>query len=170
MRFSAKPESAEKRGIDRMIREVDHAFDVLVTIIVLALGLGVFFSCVKIIENPLGYGLGTLDEKSSKPASEQLKIVSQVTYFTKAHAILLPAVDCGLNTENGSRFISLSDAGSFSYDLSDLDLNIGDRLADVVGQIGTNASVDGQRNYRLGITVNGDLIFTLPGAALAGEQ
>jgi hypothetical protein len=153
-----------------MIREIDHAFDVLVTIIVLALGLTIFFSCVKIIENPLGYGLGTLDEKSSQPAPEQLKRVSQLTYFSKAHAILLPVVDCGLNTENSSRFISISDSGNFSYELKDLSLNIGDRLAGVVGQTGTNASVDGQRNYRIGITVNGDLIFTLPGAILAGEH
>lgn len=152
-----------------MIREVDHAFDVLVTIIILALGLVIFFSCVKVIENPLGYGLGTLDEKSSKPAPEQLKRVSQITYFTKAHAILLPAVDCGMNTENSSRFISISDSGSFTYDLSDLSLNIGDRLADVVNQIGTNASIDKQRDYRLGITINGDLIFNRAGAVLAGE-
>jgi len=152
-----------------MIREVDHAFDALVSIIILALSLIVFFSCVRIIESPLGYGLGTLNEKSSPPAPEQLKRVSQLTHFSKAHAIMLPAVDCGLNTENSSRFISISDAVNFSYDLNELSINIGDRLAHVVGQTGTNAGVDGQRNYRLGITVNGDLIFTRPGAVLAGE-
>lgn len=152
-----------------MIREVDHAFDALVTVIILALGLVVFFGCLKIIEHPRSYGLGTLDEKSTRPAPEQLKRVSQLTYFTKAHAILLPAVDCGMNTENSSRFITISDAGSFSYDLNDLSINIGDRLADVVSQIGTNASLDGQRNYRLGITINGDLILNRPGVPLAGE-
>ena len=146
-----------------MIREVDHAFDVLVTIIILALGLVIFFSCVKVIENPLGYGLGTLDEKSTKPAPEQLKRVSQITYFTKAHAILLPSVDCGMNTDNDSRMITINGDGNFSYDLNELPLNIGDRLADVVGQIGTNAALDGQRDYRLGITVNGDLIFNRSG-------
>ena len=153
-----------------MIREVDHAFDVLVTIIILALGLVIFFSCVKVIENPLGYGLGTLDEKSTRPAPEQLKRVSQLTYFTKAHAILLPAVDCEMNTDNDSRMISINREGSFSYDLNELSLNIGDRLADVVGQIGTNAALDGQRDYRLGITVNGDLIFNRTGTLLAGEN
>lgn len=153
-----------------MIREVDHAFDVLVTIIILALGLVIFFSCLKVIEYPGGYGIGTLEEKSTRPAPEQLKRVSQLTYFSKAHAILLPAVDCGMNTENSSRFITISDEGNFSYDLSDLSINIGDRLADVVSQTGTNVSLDGQRNYRLGITINGDLIFNRPGAVLAGEH
>jgi hypothetical protein len=149
---------------------VDHAFDVLVTLIILALGLAVFFGCLKVIENPVGYGIGTLDEKSTRPAPEQLKRVSQITYFSKAHALLLPAVDCGMNTENTNRFITIEGTGSFSYDLKDLSLNIGDRLADVVGQIGTNTSIDGQRNYRLGITVNGDLILNQPGAPLAGEN
>ena len=152
-----------------MIREVDHAFDALVTIIILALGLVIFFSCIGVIESPIGYGIGTLDEKSTSPAPAQLKRVSQLTYFTKAHAILLPAVDCGLNTDNNHRFITISDAGSFTYDLTELHLNIGDRLADVVGQIGTNAALDGHRNYRLGITVSGDLIFNRSGALLAGE-
>ena len=152
-----------------MIREIDHAFDVLVTVIILSLGLVIFFSCLSIIEHPNGYGIGTLDEKSTKAAPEQLKRVSQLTYFSKAHAILLPAVDCGMNTENSSRFISISDAANFSYDLTNLSLNIGDRLAHVVSQTGTNVSLDGIRNYRLGITINGDLIFTHPGAPLAGE-
>jgi len=153
-----------------LIREVDHAFDALVTIIILALGLMIFFGCLKLIESPNGYGIGSLDEKSTRPAPEQLKRVSQLTYFSKAHALLLPAVDCGMNTENNSRFIPISGAGSFSYSLADLHLNIGDRLADVVSQIGTNTALDGGRIYRLAITVNGDLIFNLPGAALAGEN
>jgi len=152
-----------------LIREVDHAFDVLVTVVILSLGLVVFFGCLRIIEHPNGYGIGTLDEKSTKPTPEQLKRVSQLTHFSKAHAILLPAVDCGINTENNNRFIFISDAANFSYDLTNLSLNIGDRLAHVVSQTGTNATLDGQRNYRLGITVNGDLVFTRPGAPLAGE-
>jgi hypothetical protein len=124
---------------------------------------------MKVIESPAGYGIGTLDEKSSQPAPEQLKRVSQLTHFSKAHAMLLPAVDCGLNTDNSHRFISISDAGNFSYDLNDLSINIGDRLSHVVSQTGTNAAVDGQRNYRIGITINGDLILSRPGAVLAGE-
>jgi len=88
---------------------------VLVTIIILVLGLVIFFSCVKVIENPHGYGVGTLDEKSTRPAPEQLKRVSQITYFTKAHAILLPAVDCGMNTDNDSRAIAEELVGAMSY-------------------------------------------------------